>query len=120
MAGPQAALSAAGAVAPRQAYSGHQVRSPDGSTGGGSGNSLPLAPVQAPGGPGGPGGGTPAGPGGTAGGDAAGLGGGGGGVALGGACAAALAAAALFLLRLERRAGSKPVWHSYLPEVPPA
>jgi hypothetical protein len=39
-------------------------------------------------------------------------------VALGGACA--LAAAVLFLLWLERRADAKPVWRSFLPEVPPA
>jgi hypothetical protein len=26
----------------------------------------------------------------------------------------------LFLLWLERRADAKPVWHAYLPEVPPA
>jgi hypothetical protein len=41
-------------------------------------------------------------------------------MALGGACAGALAAAALFLLWLERRAEAKPVWRSLLPEVPPA
>jgi LysM domain len=41
-------------------------------------------------------------------------------VALGGAFAGALAAAVLFLLWLERRAEAKPIWHAYLPEVPPA
>jgi len=45
---------------------------------------------------------------------------GGGGVALGGACACALTAAIMFLLWLERRADAKPIWHAYLPEVPPA
>jgi hypothetical protein len=81
---------------------------------------MPLAPPQVPRGPGGPAGGVPAGPGGPGGGDGASGLSGGGGVALGGACASALAAALLFLLRLERRVGARPVWRSALPEVSPA
>ena len=39
---------------------------------------------------------------------------------LGGALAALTAALVLLLLLLMRRAAAKPIWRSYLPEVPPA
>ena len=38
----------------------------------------------------------------------------------GGAGAALIALLTLVLLRLARRAAAKPIWRSFLPEVPPA
>ena len=81
----------------------------------GGGSPVPSAPVPSrwPAGPGGPGGGgSGRGPGGSAGGNS--------GRGLSGGAAALISALMLMLLRLARRAAVKPVWRSYLPEVPPA
>lgn len=88
-------------------------------------NAAAPAPIQPPAGPGGPSGpsgpggtpGAPAGPSGPGGGTSASNGSGGSGLING---ASALAIALLFFLRLANRAGSRPVWRAYLPEVPPA
>jgi hypothetical protein len=82
-------------------------------TGGGSPASslslLPRVPVAPGGGPGGAPGG------------AGGAGGFGGGSANAGALGGVLAAlTAVLVLLLMRRAAAKPIWRSYLPEVPPA
>ena len=89
---------------------------PPGTGGGGSPASSLLPLPRVPIAPGGGLGGAPGGGGGT--------GGFGGGSTntglLGGSLAALAAVLVLLLLLLMRRAAAKPIWRSYLPEVPPA
>jgi hypothetical protein len=91
---------------------------PPGTGGASPSSSLSLLP-RVPIAPGGGLGGSPGG-----GGVGGGVGGFGGGSpnagVLGGVLAALTAALVLLLLLLMRRAAAKPIWRSYLPEVPPA
>jgi hypothetical protein len=103
--------SAAGAAALSAGLSS-QSAAPGGDTPAPSVPMLPRLPVIPGGGPNGPAG--SGGPGGTTSGPG---GGNGGGAAQGGASAALRT---LILLRLAHYAAAKPIWHSYLPEVPPA
>jgi hypothetical protein len=93
------------------------LRSPLAPTAGAGGGSMPTSTAPAPSR-------VPAGPGGsTSGGGAPGSGSGGSSSGRGlqsGVAAALMTLLTLVLLRLARCAGARPIWRSYLPEVPPA